>query len=41
MPALALELAGIAVAEPAAYEFRSEEIKQTAFRRDGVVDAAG
>ena len=37
MPALALELAGIPVAERAAYEFRSEEIKQTAFRLDGVL----
>lgn len=37
MPALALELAGIPVAGRAAYEFRSEEIKQTAFRLGGVL----
>ena len=37
MPALALELAGITAPEQAAYEFHSEEIKQTAFRLDGVL----
>ena len=37
MPTLALELAGLTVAEPVRYEFRSEEIKQTAFRLDGVL----
>ena len=37
LPALALELAGIPVSGRAAYEFRSEEIKQTAFRLDGVL----
>ena len=37
MPALALELAGLTVSERAAYQFRSEEIKQTAFRLDGVL----
>ena len=37
LPTLALELAGIPVSEQAAYQFRSEEIKQTAFRLDGVL----
>ena len=37
MPTLALELAGITVSERATYQFRSEEIKQTAFRLDGVL----
>lgn len=37
IPSLALELAGITISERAAYEFRSEEIKQTAFRLDGVL----
>ncbi len=37
LPALALELAGLPVTGRAAYEFRSEEIKQTAFRLDGVL----
>ena len=37
MPALALELAGLTGSERAAYQFRSEEIKQTAFRLDGVL----
>lgn len=36
MPGLALELAGLEY-EPAGYVFRSEEIKQTAFRLDGVL----
>lgn len=37
MPTLALELAGITISERVAYQFRSEEIKQTAFRLDGVL----
>jgi predicted transposase YdaD len=37
MPRLALELAGLSVPEAVRYEFRSEEIKQTAFRLDGVL----
>ena len=37
MPRLALELAGLSVPEAVGYEFRSEEIKQTAFRLDGVL----
>jgi predicted transposase YdaD len=37
MPALALELAGLPVSGRAVYEFRLEEIKQTAFRLDGVL----
>lgn len=37
MPILALELAGIPISEQVIYQFRSEEIKQTAFRLDGVL----
>lgn len=37
MPTLALELAGIPISDQATYQFRSEEIKQTAFRLDGVL----
>jgi predicted transposase/invertase (TIGR01784 family) len=37
-PGLALDLAGLAVPEPAAYRFCSKEIKQTAFRLDGVLE---
>ncbi len=36
-PALALELAGVATPDAERYTFRSEEIKQTAFRLDGVL----
>ncbi len=36
-PGLVLELAGIQVADPGDYQFRSEEIKQTAFRVDGLL----
>lgn len=36
-PALALEAAGIVVDDPQGYQFRSEEIKETAFRLDGVL----
>ena len=37
-PGLAFELAGIAVPEPRRYRFGSHEIKQTAFRLDGVLE---
>lgn len=37
LPTLALELAGVAVINPAGYGFRAEEIKQTAFRLDGLL----
>jgi predicted transposase YdaD len=37
-PGLALELAGINVPEPERYRFGSHEIKQTAFRLDGVLE---
>lgn len=37
LPALALELAGVTVANPAGYGFRAEEVKQTAFRLDGLL----
>ncbi len=37
LPGLALELAGVAVANPAGYGFRAEEVKQTAFRLDGLL----
>jgi predicted transposase/invertase (TIGR01784 family) len=36
-PSLALELAGLEVPEPSRYRFGSQEIKQTAFRLDGVL----
>lgn len=36
-PGLVLELAGIKVTDPGDYQFRSEEIKQTAFRVDGLL----
>jgi predicted transposase YdaD len=36
-PALALEAAGIVVADPQGYEFRAEEVKETAFRLDGLL----
>ena len=37
LPTLVLELAGVAVADPAGYGFRAEEVKQTAFRLDGLL----
>ena len=37
LPVLALELAGVNVANPGGYGFRAEEIKQTAFRLDGLL----
>ncbi len=37
-PALALELAGLAVPEPERYRFGSPEVKQTSFRIDGVLE---
>ena len=37
-PALALELAGLAVPEPGRYRFGSQEVKQTSFRMDGVME---
>jgi predicted transposase/invertase (TIGR01784 family) len=37
-PAIALELAGLVVAEPGRYRFVSQEIKQTAYRLDGVLE---
>jgi len=37
-PSLALELAGLAVPEPGRYRFVSQEIKQTAYRLDGVLE---
>lgn len=37
-PSLALELAGLAVPEPGRYRFVSQEVKQTAFRLDGVLE---
>ncbi|MGH8547912.1 MAG: DUF2887 domain-containing protein [Methylococcales bacterium] len=37
-PSLALELAGLKVPEAARYRFGSKEIKQTAFRIDGVLE---
>ena len=37
-PTLAFELAGLAVPEPARYGFISQEVKQTAFRLDGIID---
>ena len=37
LPALILEMAGIAVPDASGYQFRSEEIKQTAFRLDGLL----
>ena len=37
LPMLALELAGVTVANPAGYGFRAEEVKQTAFRLDGLL----
>ena len=36
-PALALEAAGIVVDDPQGYQFCSEEVKETAFRLDGVL----
>ena len=36
-PQVVLELAGLEQASAENYEFRSEEIKQTAFRLDGVL----
>ena len=36
-PEVALELAGVAIPDAERYIFRSEEIKQTAFRLDGVL----
>ena len=39
-PALALEAAGIVVDDPQGYQFFSEEVKETAFRLDGVLIAA-
>lgn len=36
-PALALEAAGITVADPQGYQFRAEEVKETAFRLDGLL----
>ena len=36
-PGVALQLAGLDPARADAYEFRSEEIKQTAFRLDGIL----
>jgi len=37
LPSLVLDLAEIEVADAGGYQFRSEEIKQTAFRLDGVM----
>ncbi len=37
-PTLVFELAGIVVAETSGYQFRSQEIKQTSFRLDGVIE---
>jgi len=37
-PALVLELAGLAVPKQGRYRFGSQEIKQTAFRLDGVLE---
>jgi predicted transposase/invertase (TIGR01784 family) len=37
-PTLAFDLAGLDVPEPARYRFVAQEIKQTAFRLDGVVE---
>jgi len=37
-PTLAFELAGLEVPEPARYGFISQEIKQTAFRLDGIAE---
>jgi len=37
LPVLALELVGVAIANPAGYGFRAEEVKQTAFRLDGLL----
>ena len=37
-PTLAFDLAGIAVVDTSGYQFCSQEIKQTAFRLDGVVE---
>ncbi len=37
-PSLALELAGLAVPAPERYRFGSQEVKQTAFRLDGVLE---
>jgi predicted transposase/invertase (TIGR01784 family) len=37
-PTLAFELAGLAVPEPERYGFISQEIKQTAFRLDGLIE---
>lgn len=36
-PVLALDLTGLAVPEPGRYRFGSQEVKQTAFRLDGVL----
>ena len=36
-PGVALELAGLDPDRAGSYEFRSEEIKQTAFRLDGIL----
>lgn len=36
-PALALEVAGIVVDDPQGYQFRAEEVKETAFRLDGLL----
>ncbi|MBK8750332.1 MAG: DUF2887 domain-containing protein [Candidatus Competibacteraceae bacterium] len=36
-PALALEAAGIIVADPKGYQFQAEEVKETAFRLDGLL----
>lgn len=37
-PSLAFELAGLVVPEPARYGFISQELKQTAFRLDGIAE---
>ena len=37
-PTLAFELAGLAVPEPSRYGFISQELKQTAFRLDGIAE---
>lgn len=37
LPGLVFELGGLEVADPRGYQFRAEELKQTAFRLDGVL----
>ncbi|MFZ4703128.1 MAG: DUF2887 domain-containing protein, partial [Candidatus Methylumidiphilus sp.] len=37
-PTLAFELAGLSVPKPEGYRFISQEVKQTAFRFDGIAE---